>query len=113
MEAEIMAALEGARLAVWLEKLTRDLGERDEDNPFIPTLYCDNKSTVDLSYDTKHHQKAKHIETRYLFVRNDMVQRDRLEVVHIPGKDQPGDMLTKQLPIDQFTKHCVTLGIGN
>ena len=50
-----MAALEGARLVVWLEKLTRDLGERDKDNPFIPTLYCDNKSTVNLSYDTKHY----------------------------------------------------------
>jgi hypothetical protein len=89
MEAEIMAASEGARSAVWLEKLTRDLGERDEDddNPFIPTLYCDNKGTVDLSYDTKHHQKAKHIKTRYLFVRNDMVQRDCLKVVYIPGKD--------------------------
>ena len=114
IEVEIMAASKGARSAVWLEKLTRDLGERDDnDNPFVPTLYCDNKGTVDLLYDTKHHQKAKHIETRYLFVRNDIVQRGRLEVVHIPGKDQPGDMLTKQLPIDQFTKHCVTLGIGN
>ena len=65
-----MAASEGARSAVWLEKLMRDLGERndDDDDSFVPTLYCDNKSTVDLSYDTKHHQKAKHIETRYLFV---------------------------------------------
>jgi hypothetical protein len=56
MEAEIMAASEGARLAVWLEKLTRDLGERDDnDNPYIPTLYCDNKGIVDLLYDTKYH----------------------------------------------------------
>ena len=57
IEAEIMAALEGARLAVWLEKLTRDLGERDDDNdnPFIPTLYYNNKGMVDLSYDTKHY----------------------------------------------------------
>ena len=48
IEAEIMAALEGARLAVWLKKLTRDLGERDDDNdnPFIPTLSCNNKGTV-------------------------------------------------------------------
>ena len=111
IKAEIMAASEGARSAVWLKKLTRDLGKRDDVNPFIPTLYCDNKGVVDLSYDTKHHQKAKHIETRYLFVRNDMVQRKRLAVVHIPGKDQPGDMLTKQLPIDDFMKHCKTLGI--
>jgi len=42
-----------------------------------------------------------------------MVQRGRLKVVYIPGKDQPGDILTKQLPINQFTKHCATLGIGN
>jgi len=55
IEAEIIAVLEGAKLVVWLEKLTRDLGERDNDNLFIPTLYCDNKGMVDLSYDTKHH----------------------------------------------------------
>ena len=55
MEAEIMAASEGVRSAVWLEKLTRDLGEKDDVNPFIPTLYCDNKSIVNLLYDTKHH----------------------------------------------------------
>jgi hypothetical protein len=56
MEAEIMAASEGARLVVWLKKLMRDLGERDDDdNPYIPTLYCDNKGTVDLLYNTKHY----------------------------------------------------------
>ena len=51
-----MAALEGVRLVVWLKKLTRDLEERDDNNnPFIPTLYCDNKGTVDLLYDTKYY----------------------------------------------------------
>jgi hypothetical protein len=51
-----MAALEGVRLVVWLKKLTRDLGERDDNNnPFIPTLYYNNKSTVNLSYDTKYY----------------------------------------------------------
>jgi hypothetical protein len=111
IKAEIIAELEEARSAVWLKKLTRDLEKRDDANPFIPTLYYDNKGAVNLSYDTKHHQKAKHIETRYLFIRNDIVQRKRLAVVHIPGKDQPGDMLTKQLPIDDFMKYCKTLEI--
>ena len=51
-----MAALEGVRLAVWLKKLTRDLGERDDDgNPFIPTLYYNIKGTVNLSYNIKHY----------------------------------------------------------
>jgi hypothetical protein len=51
MEVEIIAALEGVRLVVWLKKLTRDLGERDDNNnPFIPMLYCNNKGTVNLLY---------------------------------------------------------------
>ena len=63
IEVEIMAALEGARLAVQLKKLIRDLEERDNNNPFIPMLYCDNKGTVNLLYDIKHYQKAKYIKT--------------------------------------------------
>ena len=55
MEIEIIVVLEGVRLVVWLEKLTRDLGERDDVNPFIPIFYCDNKSIVNLLYDTKYH----------------------------------------------------------
>ena len=50
-----MAALKEARLAVWLKKLIRDLEERDNNNPFIPTLYYNNKGMVDLLYNTKHH----------------------------------------------------------
>jgi len=50
-----MAALEGARLVVWLKKLIRDLGEGDNDNPFISTLYYNNKGTVNLLYNIKHH----------------------------------------------------------
>jgi len=68
MEAEIMAASEGARLVVWLKKLIRDLKKRDNDDPFIFMLYYDNKGTVNLLYNTKHYQKAKHIKTQYLFV---------------------------------------------
>ena len=57
IEVEIIAALEGARLVVWLKKPTRDLGERDNNNnnPFIPTLYYNNKGIVDLLYNTKHY----------------------------------------------------------
>jgi hypothetical protein len=56
IEVEIIAVLKGVRLVVWLKKLTRDLGERDNDNnPFIPMLYCDNKGTVNLLYDIKYY----------------------------------------------------------
>jgi len=55
IEVEIMAVLKGVRSVIWLEKLTRDLGKRDNDNPFIPTLYCDNKNIINFLYNTKHY----------------------------------------------------------
>jgi len=56
IEAEIMAVLEGVRLVVWLKKLIKDLGERDNNNkPFVPTLYYNNKGIVNLLYNTKYY----------------------------------------------------------
>jgi len=50
-----MAALKGARLVVWLKKLIKDLKERDNNNPFIPTLYYNNKGMVNLLYNIKYY----------------------------------------------------------
>jgi hypothetical protein len=41
MDAEIIIGHEGAKEAVWMEKVTNNLGERGLE-PYIPTLYCDN-----------------------------------------------------------------------
>jgi hypothetical protein len=62
MEAEVMSVSEGGKEAVWLQKLTRDLGERSDDKEYIPTLYCDNLRAIELLHNTKFHRKAKHIE---------------------------------------------------
>ena len=56
IKAEIIAILKGARSVVWLKKLIRDLGERNNNNnPFIPTLYCNNKGIVNLLYNLKYY----------------------------------------------------------
>jgi hypothetical protein len=92
-----MSASDVAKEAAWLEKLLLDLNESN-DTP--PTLFCDNQGTIDLIYDYKFHLKAKHINIRCNFIRNNIIKAGRLKVIHIPGKEQPADMLTKQLPID-------------
>ena len=40
-----------------------------------------------------------------MFLRNDMVLRNRLTVVYTLSKDNIADSLTKQLPRDVFKKH--------
>jgi hypothetical protein len=108
MEAEFMAASEAAKEALWLEKLNIELKD-DITEP--PTLRNDNSGAVTLIHDPKFHAKAKHIDTRYMFIRNDLVAQNRLKVEYIPGVDQPADILTKQLPVDAMRKHMLTLGM--
>jgi len=50
-----MAALKGVRLVVWLKKLIKDLGERDNNNPFIPIFYYNNKGIVNPLYNIKYY----------------------------------------------------------
>lgn len=109
MEAEFISASEASKEVAWLEKLNKDL---KEDFPHPPTLYIDNMGAVELIHDNKYHKKAKHIDIRFNYIRSDMVEAGRLSVEHIPGVDQPADILTKQLPVERFYKHLRTLGIG-
>ena len=107
-EAEFILASDASKEAAWLEKLSFDL---NESNDAPPTLYCDNQGAIGLIHDHKFHLKAKHIDIRCNFIRNDMIETRRLKVAHIPGKQQPADMLTKQLLIDQFKAMLRTLGV--
>jgi hypothetical protein len=103
-----MSASDAAKEAAWLEKLSLDLNESN-DTP--PTLFCDNQGAIDLIHDHKFHSKAKHINIRCNFIQNDIIKAERLKVIHIPRKEQPADMLTKQLPIDQFKAMLQIFGV--
>jgi hypothetical protein len=111
MDAEVIAGHEGAKEAAWMEKVTNDLGERGPE-PYIPTLYCDNLGATQLIKDTKFYARAKHIEIRYFYIRNDMVRRNRLRIEQIPSKDQVADMLTKQLPAEKHWRHAQSMGLN-
>jgi hypothetical protein len=107
MEAEICAGSEAGREAAWMEKLVRDLDETTS----IPILRMDNSAAEELSKTWKFHSKAKHIEIREMFLRNDMVLRNRLIIEHVPSKDNIADTLTKQLPKGAFMGHILGFGM--
>jgi len=77
----------------------------------IPTLYIDNTAAEELSKTWKPHSKAKHIEIREMFIRNDTVLRNRLIVKHISSRDNIADGRTQQLPKDQFLRHMHGFGM--
>jgi hypothetical protein len=70
-EAEYIALCVAVREAVWLRKLLADLFGHEMDSTVI---HCDNQSCVKLSENPVFHDKSKHIEIKYHYIR-DMVQR--------------------------------------
>ena len=39
------------------------------------------------------------------------MEKGKLRIIYIPGKEQPTDILTKQLPVTIFRKHSTGLGL--
>ena len=97
-EAEIMAASEAAKEAVYLSRFVSELGLGD-DKP--TALYVDNKAARDLAYNPEHHDRTKHIERRHFYVR-ELVEEMRIVVPYVKTADNIADFFTKSLSPKMF-----------
>jgi hypothetical protein len=59
-------------------------------------IYCDNQSCIKLSENPVFHDKSKHIEIKYQYIRN-MVEKGAVELHYIATDEQIADVLTKPL----------------
>ena len=75
-EAEYVAACSASCEAVWSRKLLFDLFDLQMD---ATCIYCDNQIRVKLSENPVFHDKLKHIEIKYHYIR-DMVQRGAVKL---------------------------------
>ena len=67
----------------------------------VPTIYCDNQSTVMLTSNPILHQRTKHFELDLHFVREKVTQ-GVIAVHHIPSEEQTADVLTKAVSSSRF-----------
>ena len=73
-------------------------------------VYCDNSAAVFFSKNDKYSKGAKHIEIKYLSVKEEVNKRT-LMIQHIGTKFMIADPLTKGLPPKQFCEHVKNMGI--
>lgn len=90
-EAEYIAAATVACHGVWLERLLAEMVER---KPEKVLLFVDNKSAISLSKNPVHHQRSKHIDTRFHFIR-ECVEEGKVGVEHVVTEEQLADLLTE------------------
>lgn len=92
-EAEYIAAASAACQGLWLGQL---LAEMEGKQPVQVELLVDNKSAISLAKNPVHHDRSKHIDIRYHFIR-DCVENGKIGVNYVPTGDQLADLLTKPL----------------
>ncbi|GJX53890.1 hypothetical protein Tco_0282259 [Tanacetum coccineum] len=64
-------------------------------------LYCDNKSAIALCCNNVQHSRAKHIDIRYYFIK-EQVENEIVELYFVRTKYQLADIFTKPLPRERF-----------
>ena len=91
--AELIAAHLAAHEIMWARNFLLELGYPQTDPT---TLFEDNLSTISLIINKGNGQRSKHIDLRYNFVREQVVEKV-LAMIHLPGVDMTSDILTKPL----------------
>ncbi|CAM8932959.1 unnamed protein product [Rhodiola kirilowii] len=94
---------------VWLARLIKDMGVQVE-TP-VP-LFCDNKAAIHIAHNPVFHERTKHVELDCHLVRSHVTSKF-ISPVHVSTFDQPADIFTKSLPLDQLHHLCSKLGVSN
>ncbi|XP_057797428.1 secreted RxLR effector protein 161-like [Salvia miltiorrhiza] len=102
-KAEYLAMTEAVKEGVWLKGMIADFGISHK---FV-TIFCDNQSALHLAKHQVFHERSKHIDVRYHFVR-DLVNKGIIQVSKVPTEENPADCLTKPLQRIKF-EHCLEL----
>jgi hypothetical protein len=105
-EAEYMAIAEACRESAWLKGLYAELGGDDS----CVNLFCDSQSAIYLTKDQMFHERSKHIDVKYHYVR-DVVAKGKLKVCKISTYDNSADIMIKPVHVAKFELCSSLVGI--
>ncbi|KAL2238396.1 UNVERIFIED_CONTAM: Retrovirus-related Pol polyprotein from transposon TNT 1-94 [Sesamum indicum] len=88
-EAEYIATTEAFKEAIWLDGLIKEIGFSNNKL----TVYSDSQSSIQLCKNPVFHDRTKHIDVRYHFIR-DIVSKEVIKLEKIKSEDNPADMGT-------------------
>lgn len=106
-EAEYVAATSAVCHAIWLRNLFKEIGVVQDE---LILINMDNKFAIALSKNPVLHDRSKHIDTRFHFIR-DCISRKKICVKYVKTEDQVADIFTKALKIEVSKKFRMLIGI--
>ena len=75
-------------------------------------IRVDNKSAIELAKNPVHHERSKHIDVRFHFIR-EKVKKGDMRMIHVASQDQVADIFTKPLPTALFENFKTMIGMKN
>ena len=99
-EAEYVVATSSVCHAVWLRSLLKELHMSQVE---AIEIFFDNKSALALAKNPVFHDRSKHIDTRYHFIRECIASKE-VQLDFVKSQDQVADIFTKPLNYDTFYK---------
>ncbi len=95
-EAELMAIGSGCQEIIYITNLLKELNLKSTN-----ILYTDNKAALCIAEHDIHHNRTKHIDIKYHFIR-EQIKNKLFTLQWVPTFEQLGDLLTKSLNRQQF-----------
>ena len=82
--------------------------ELKQESPTI--IQVDNKSAIELVKNPMNHERSKHIDVRFHFIR-EHVKEGSVELRHVASKNQAADIFTKPLSKEVFDRGKKMVGM--
>nr|GEV94332.1 copia protein [Tanacetum cinerariifolium]GEV94421.1 copia protein [Tanacetum cinerariifolium] len=108
IEAEYIALSGCCAQTLWMRSQLTAYGFQFNKIP----LYCNNKSAIALCCNNVQHSRARHIDVRYHFIK-EQVENEIVELYFFQTEYQLADIFTKPLLRERFNFFIEKLGINN
>jgi hypothetical protein len=106
-EAEYVAMANATKEALWLRQVLAEIGFTQ---PKASLIAADNQGAIVLSEDQANHQRSKHIDVRYHFIR-ERTENGEVIFKYVKSCDNIADIFTKPLPYVTFARLRKRLGV--
>ena len=107
-EAEYISGVHAGQELIWFHNLLTELGYSFS-GPH--TLYIDNQSAIAFSHNPAHHGRMKHLDLKYLWLRDQVTKKKTICTVYCPTNKMPADIMTKGLPLVKVQEAYTLLGL--
>ncbi len=104
-EAELFSLTKGAATALGMISTAHDLGMRVD-----AKIHSDASAAIAIA-QRQGLGKLRHLKVQFLWIQ-ERIRRGDLAVQKVPGKDNPADLLTKHLSVQDMQRHLKTLDVA-